>query len=365
MEILTPVESKAFPLREVPQEEEEVVLAIEVNSDLEGKPCDSPQERRKRSKGRQDSQPRKKQRFNEAAVAEERLRRAAPIEMRSPDFWARSKMKAKRLILEKDSSTKSQRVAARGRFVQEVGPMVITAREKEVLMGKKPRITKEQPTHVKPQRASKKDKGKAVLIEEVPPRQNEVSLEGIWMKAPLSQLKRHASPRITVDSSPRPPSISFPLRITVPQLATVASSFRCTTSSASRLTSNLRSAQLLTRRHYLGPRPVTHCLHVGLIDAGVCILLPLLPVEIESHNGHRLRKIKHHVAELIVRSGRRHRRLAKKLESYLSRSREAVANLELELVCVLRRLGLELRLEGAATSDSAGVGPVRCSHRSR
>ncbi|OAE22085.1 hypothetical protein AXG93_3084s1010 [Marchantia polymorpha subsp. ruderalis] len=75
--------------------------------------------------------------------------------------------------------------------------------------------------------------------------------------------------------------------------------------------------------------------------------------QIESHNGLRLRKIEHRAAQLIVQSGRRHRRLAKKLEAYLSRSRDAVANLELELVGVLKRLGLERKLEEAATANSA------------
>lgn len=60
MNLLTAEESTAFPIRNVEQEGEEVVLANEVNSDLEGKPRSSPQQRRKRSRGRQDSQPRKK-----------------------------------------------------------------------------------------------------------------------------------------------------------------------------------------------------------------------------------------------------------------------------------------------------------------
>ncbi|OAE31753.1 hypothetical protein AXG93_4874s1160 [Marchantia polymorpha subsp. ruderalis] len=61
-------------------------------------------------------------------------------------------------------------------------------REKEVSMGKKPQITEEQSSLVKPHWASKKDKGKAVLTEEVsvkvPPIQDEFPLEGIRMSAP-------------------------------------------------------------------------------------------------------------------------------------------------------------------------------------
>ncbi|OAE18232.1 hypothetical protein AXG93_3012s1020 [Marchantia polymorpha subsp. ruderalis] len=125
MEILTPTEIEAFPSREVPREGEEVVLPNKVNSDFEGEPRDSPQQKRKRSRGRQNSQPRKKQRIDEAAILEYRLQRAAPIEMRSPNFWAKSKMKSRRLILEEDSSTESRRNAARGRLVQQAGPVAM------------------------------------------------------------------------------------------------------------------------------------------------------------------------------------------------------------------------------------------------
>ncbi|OAE19727.1 hypothetical protein AXG93_2958s1010 [Marchantia polymorpha subsp. ruderalis] len=131
MGILTLVENRDFPPREVPQEGEEVVLANEVNSDLEVKPRNSLKQRRKRSRGRQDSQPRKRRSIDEAAVVEKRLRRAAPIEMRSPDFWSRSKMKVMRLILEEYSSTESRRAATRGCSVQEAGPVAITDTEKE------------------------------------------------------------------------------------------------------------------------------------------------------------------------------------------------------------------------------------------
>lgn len=65
--------------------------------------------------------------------------------------------------------------------------------------------------------------------------------------------------------------------------------------------------------------------------------------QIKSHKGLRLREIEHRAAELIKKSGRRHRRLCKKLESYLIRSRDAVAKLAVELVGVLQRLGLERR----------------------
>lgn len=132
MGILTPTESRDFPPLEMLQEGEEVVLANEVNSDLEVESRNLPQKRKKRCKSRQDSQPRKKRRIDEAAVAEERLRRTAPIDMQSPNFRVRSKMKARRLILGEDSSTESRRATARGRFIREARLVAITNREKEV-----------------------------------------------------------------------------------------------------------------------------------------------------------------------------------------------------------------------------------------
>lgn len=87
--------------------------------------------------------------------------------------------------------------------------------------------------------------------------------------------------------------------------------------------------------------------------------------QIESHNRLWLCEIEHRAAELIERSGRRHRRLFKKLESNFTKSHDAVANLEVELANVLKRLGLEQRLEGAATADSGGVGHVWCSYRNK
>ncbi|OAE18993.1 hypothetical protein AXG93_2637s1110 [Marchantia polymorpha subsp. ruderalis] len=60
MNLLTVEESSAFRMRNVAQEGEEVVLANEVNSDLDCEQKSSPQHRRKRPRGRLDSQPRKK-----------------------------------------------------------------------------------------------------------------------------------------------------------------------------------------------------------------------------------------------------------------------------------------------------------------
>ncbi|OAE21958.1 hypothetical protein AXG93_242s1420 [Marchantia polymorpha subsp. ruderalis] len=131
-------------MRNVELEGEEVVLANEVNSDLEGEPLSSPQQRRKRPRGRQDSQPRKKRRINEAIVEEVRLQRTALIAMRAPDFRVWSKMKTR----------------------------------------KKSCIEEDRSTSVEKSLASRKDKGKAILTEDVPLKRRDLPKEKIQREGP-------------------------------------------------------------------------------------------------------------------------------------------------------------------------------------
>ncbi|OAE23803.1 hypothetical protein AXG93_1311s1020 [Marchantia polymorpha subsp. ruderalis] len=93
-------------------------------------------------------------------------------------------MKARRLILEEDSSTESRRAALRERPVQEAGLAERAAKEKEKLVGKKPCIIEERSSPVESPQASQRDKGKAVQIEEVPLTRNEIPVERIRMKVP-------------------------------------------------------------------------------------------------------------------------------------------------------------------------------------
>ncbi|OAE22019.1 hypothetical protein AXG93_4780s1000 [Marchantia polymorpha subsp. ruderalis] len=154
-------------------------------------------QRRKRSRGRQDSQPRKRQRIDEAVVVEDRLGPTALIEMRSLDFRARLKMKPRRLILKEDSSTKSRRAALRKRHVQEAGPTERAAKEKEKSVGKKPRILEERSMPVEPPRASKKDKDTEEDL---------VALKGVAVKAvedvaaAESGLQKVVLPRTSTDT---------------------------------------------------------------------------------------------------------------------------------------------------------------------
>ncbi|OAE18371.1 hypothetical protein AXG93_2727s1370 [Marchantia polymorpha subsp. ruderalis] len=147
----------------------------------------SPQQRKKRPRGRHESQPRKKRRIDEVAVAEERLCRAASIELRSPNSQTRSKMKSRRLILKADSSTESRAVVTRGRSIPEAGAEVNMVREKEAPTEKGPRSYGVRPTPVVPSQATRKEKGKAIMTEEEPLRQVEVPLTDIRMKIPLER----------------------------------------------------------------------------------------------------------------------------------------------------------------------------------
>ncbi|OAE21092.1 hypothetical protein AXG93_3661s1170 [Marchantia polymorpha subsp. ruderalis] len=185
--LLTAEESRSFPLQNVAQEVDEVVLTNEINSDFEGKPRSSPKQRRKRPRGRQDLQPRKKRRIDEAVVAEKRLQRTAPIAMRSSDFRARSKMKVRRLILEKDSSPESRSTARKECHGQEARSAEKSAREKKESIRKKTYLTEDWSTSVEQPRASKKDKGKAILTEDVPLRRKDAPVGSTRTKEPQDQ----------------------------------------------------------------------------------------------------------------------------------------------------------------------------------
>ncbi|OAE30458.1 hypothetical protein AXG93_942s1010 [Marchantia polymorpha subsp. ruderalis] len=90
------------------KEGKEVVSAKEVITDPEDEQISSPPQRIERPMGRHESQPRKRRRIHEVAMSKERVCRAVPIKLRSPNSRDGSKMKARRLIMEADSSTESR-----------------------------------------------------------------------------------------------------------------------------------------------------------------------------------------------------------------------------------------------------------------
>lgn len=65
---------------------------------------------------------------------------------------------------------------------------------------------------------------------------------------------------------------------------------------------------------------------------------------------------------LMTGDGRSRRRVAKRLESFLSRLRDAIANLEAEVTEVLRRLGLRRRADEWTGRELVGCRPTHRRH---
>lgn len=163
------------------------MLANKVNLDLEGKSQSSPQQKRKRTRGRQDSQLRKMRRIDKTAVQEERLQRTALIAMRTPDFRARSKMKAWRLVLTDDSSPESRRTLRKDCSSQEARSVEKAARGKEEPIRKKSCSEEDRSTIVEKSQASRREKGKSILTEDVPLKRRDVLEERTRREQPRDQ----------------------------------------------------------------------------------------------------------------------------------------------------------------------------------
>lgn len=80
------------------------------------------------------------------------------------------------------------------------------------------------------------------------------------------------------------------------------------------------------------------------------------------HKWLQLQELERCATAMIAGSVTGQRRLAKKLDAFLTSLRDVVLNLELELAVILQRLGLDQKLEGKATASSARVGLVQSSH---
>lgn len=170
------------------QEGEKVVSANEVNTDSKDEQIVAPSRRIEQSRGRQEERPRKRRKTQEAAVPKERVRRTVSIKLRSPNARARTKMKARRLILEADNNTESRTAASQGRPNLEAGTELneeTLGREKEVPVTKDLRTFAVSPTPLVSRRATRKEKGKAIMTEDVPPRRDQVTSAGIRMRVPL------------------------------------------------------------------------------------------------------------------------------------------------------------------------------------
>ncbi|OAE18236.1 hypothetical protein AXG93_2027s1000 [Marchantia polymorpha subsp. ruderalis] len=196
MNLLTAEESRAFPLWEVEQEGEETVLANEVNADLESEPQSTPQQRRKRPRGWHDPQPRKKRQVDEASVREVRLQRTALFALRNPDSRARSKMKARRLILDEDSSPERSGTRRKDCSNQEARSAGRVAQGEDGSAKKKSCLEEGRSSPVGKARASRKEKGKAVLTEDIPLKRWDVPRERTQRERP----EEEAAEILTVSS---------------------------------------------------------------------------------------------------------------------------------------------------------------------
>ncbi|OAE18802.1 hypothetical protein AXG93_4095s1010 [Marchantia polymorpha subsp. ruderalis] len=86
-------------------------------------------------------------------------------------------MKARRLILQEESSHESRRTPRKECPGQEAGPAEEAAREKEETMRKKSYLVEDMSTSVEQSQALRRDKGKAILTEDVPLRRRDVHVE--------------------------------------------------------------------------------------------------------------------------------------------------------------------------------------------
>ncbi|OAE22463.1 hypothetical protein AXG93_3348s1210 [Marchantia polymorpha subsp. ruderalis] len=84
---------------------------------------------------------------------------------------------------------------------------------------------------------------------------------------------------------------------------------------------------------------------------------------IEKLEAQCIQDLERHATAMIASSVSGQCRLAKKLDAFLTSSRNAMLNLELKVAAVFQRLGLDWKLDGNATADSADVGSVRSSHQ--
>ncbi|OAE24322.1 hypothetical protein AXG93_4835s1000 [Marchantia polymorpha subsp. ruderalis] len=131
-----------------------------------------------------------KRKIQEVVVTEERVRRTVFIKLRSPNARARTKMKARRLILEANSSTESRAAASQERLNPEAETELnkeIVVREKEVPVEKNLWISAVSPTTKVTRRDTRKEQDKAIMTEEVPLGRNQVPSAGIRMRVPLKK----------------------------------------------------------------------------------------------------------------------------------------------------------------------------------
>lgn len=162
-----------------------MVSANEVNTNPEDEQINLPLRRTKCTRDRQKERPRKRRKFNIVAVTEKSVRKIVPIKLRSRNAQARTKMKARQLILEANSNMENRAAASQGQSTPgtELNEETVV-REKKVPVEKYLRTSTVSPTPVVTRRAMRKQKGKANMMEEVSQGQDQVTSAGIRMRVP-------------------------------------------------------------------------------------------------------------------------------------------------------------------------------------
>ncbi|OAE18992.1 hypothetical protein AXG93_2637s1100 [Marchantia polymorpha subsp. ruderalis] len=279
--------------------------------------------------------------------------------MRSSDLRARSKMKARRLIIEEDSSPESRSTVRKECPSQEARPAEKAVKEKEELIRKKLYSVEYRSTSVEQSQASRRDKGKAILAEYVPLKRRDVPVESTRRE----ELQDQDAEVLTVSSNTEedPDALEEVAAKAVEDVAAAES-------EPQKVISPWTSTDTIILEKSEEPSAEeTQSPTLGAAD-----VLSVECGKLRTQRSQAEEQLCEVEAKLTEAKGKNwqlseetREALTPRVERCLRGSRDKVVNLEVELANVLKRLNLEQRLEGAATADSRGVGLVWCSHRSR
>ncbi|OAE34875.1 hypothetical protein AXG93_1587s1060 [Marchantia polymorpha subsp. ruderalis] len=151
---------------------DEILSANEVDTDQEDQQINSHPGKTDGLRDRREERPQKRMRLKEVVVFEVRDRRTVHTKLKTPNALTKTQVKARRLILEDGSSTKSSVVASQGRLTSAKWAKLeakTTVREKDGSSDSKMRLLT-----VVERRATRKEKGKAIMTEEGIPERNPI-----------------------------------------------------------------------------------------------------------------------------------------------------------------------------------------------
>lgn len=123
-------------------------------------------------------------------MSEARDHRQVSTKLKTPNARAKTKVKARQLILEADSSTESSVAASQDRLTLAKWAKLeaeIVVREKDVPLEKNLRTSEVRHSAVVKRRATRKEKVKAIMTEEGTLGRNQVSSAKVRVSAPLEK----------------------------------------------------------------------------------------------------------------------------------------------------------------------------------